>query len=199
MIKHYITLSFAVLVFSFVSCDKTMEFIEQPAELLKQPEHKTITISDSADDNYPNWGVELELIKGLYNWYFSPKSYPPQIKDINNKIVLVSLLRDDLLTLIMDGGLQKSDFLNSKSIYTIGRVTNNKINLKLYTNGVDYWTGTGKYYILFLISENDASKLSDVYYSPMPHDFSTANTHLNNIDFLGPWPFSIDITDTLPF
>jgi hypothetical protein len=187
-----------VLVFSFVSCGKAAEFIEQPAELLKQPEHKTITISDSTDGIIPTWGNQ-DYLKALYNLFFSPMSYPPQINDINDKIVIVSLLRDNLFELIWNNKLKKSDFLNSKSIYSIGRVTNNKIHLKLYTNAVDYWTNTGSYHILFLISEEDASMISDVYFTPYSHNFSTANTSLNNTDFLGPVPVNIDMTDALPF
>jgi hypothetical protein len=173
MMKRYIyILSFVVLVFSFVSCSKAAELFDQSMEFLAQPEHKNIIISDSNAE------------------------WPVQIKDINNKIILLSLLGskpDDLTT------LKKSDLLNSNSIYTIGKVSKNRIVLKLYNKTVEYWTGKGSYYVVFLTSDAQDANKSMGYISTAAHSFNATNTYLNNGDFAGPVELNININGALPF
>jgi hypothetical protein len=173
MMKRYIyILSFVVLFFSFVSCNKAAELFEQSMEFLEQPAHKTIIISDSKAD------------------------WPVQIKDINNKVILLSLLSsipEDPAT------LKKSDLLNSNSIYTIGKVSKNRIVLKLYNKTVEYWTGKGSYYVVFLASDAQDLNKSMGYVSTEAHSFNATNTYLNNGDFGGPLELNIDIRSSLPF
>jgi hypothetical protein len=141
-------------------------------EFLEQPEHKNIIISDSKAE----WQV--------------------QIKDINNKVILLSLLDsipEDPTT------LKKSDLLNSNSIYTIGKVAKNRIMLKLYSRGVEYWTGKGSYYVIFLVSDEQDANKSTGYVSAGSYSFNATNTYLNNGNFSSPGTLNINIKGSLPF
>jgi hypothetical protein len=163
MLRRYIyVLCLAVLIFSLVSCDEVMDFLEQPP-------HKTIIISDS------------------------DTSYPAQIKDINNKVILLALT--DIRP--VPQSIEVSKLMNS--VYTIGKVSNNKINLKLYSNAIDYWKGGGDYWILFLLPDGRAEHISLVYISKQPHNFYAENTYLNNIDFMPPVDIDFDTSGILPF
>jgi hypothetical protein len=138
-------------------------------DFLEQPTHKTIIISDSDSD------------------------YPAQIKDINNKTILLALttIRPVPQTIKM------SELMSS--VYTIGKVTRNKINLKLYSNGIDYWTGDGSFWVIFVLPDERAEHISWAYASKQPHSFYAENTYLNNIDFMPPVDINIDTSGMLPF
>jgi hypothetical protein len=173
MTKGYIyILSFTVLAFSFVSCNKAAELFEQPMEFLEQPAHKNIIISDSNAEG------------------------SVQIKNINNKVILLSLLGSMPEN---PATLKKSDLLNSNSIYTIGKVSKNRIVLKLYNRSVEYWTGRGSYYVVFLTSDEQDANKSTGYVSTGAHSFNASNTYLNNGDFLPLGTLDINITSSLPF
>jgi hypothetical protein len=142
---------------------------EAAESFFEQPPHKTIVVTDS------------------------DAAYPARISDINNKTILLALSSGkpdpnniDINTL-MD------------SVYTIGRVTRNKINLKLYSGAADYWTGSGYYWILFVLPDGRAEHISLGYISKQPHNFYAENTYLNNIDFMPPIDLNLDISSVLPF
>ncbi|MDR2097049.1 MAG: hypothetical protein LBP37_00845 [Spirochaetaceae bacterium] len=138
-------------------------------EFIEQPPYKTITVSDSD----PAW--------------------PARISDINNKVILLMLSSQEPKV------SEINDTLFKTSVYTIGKVTRNKISLKLYHNKIEYWTGNGNYWVVFVLPDGRAEHISWMYVSRQPHDFYDENTYLTNIDFMPAVNINIDTTDMLPF
>jgi hypothetical protein len=120
-------------------------------------------------------------------------SYATKIRDINSKVIFLALveLRPSFTNINM------SDLMNS--IYSIGRIKNNKIELKLYSGSAAYWTGTGNYWILFILPDGRAEHISHIYLSKEPHDFYDEDTYLINTDFMPPVAIDLDISGVLPF
>ncbi|MDR2658609.1 MAG: hypothetical protein LBC27_01280 [Spirochaetaceae bacterium] len=156
-------------VLSFFALIISLVSCDDLEEFFEQPAHKTIIISDSDPD------------------------YAARISEINNKTILLALTTVRPVPQSID----MSELLNS--VYTIGKVTRNKINLKLYSNGVDYWTGNGSYWIIFVLPDGRADYISWAYISKQPHNFYAENTYLNNIDFMPPVFVDMDTSGILPF
>ncbi|MDR0409159.1 MAG: hypothetical protein LBH18_02000 [Spirochaetaceae bacterium] len=142
---------------------------EAAMDFLEQPPHKTIIVSDSDPD------------------------YPARIKDINNKTILLALTT--IRPVPQD--INMEELLNS--VYTIGKVTRNKISLKLYHGGIDYWRDGGDYWVVFVLPDGRAEHISWAYVSKQPHNFYAENTYLNNIDFMPPIDINLDTSGYLPF
>jgi len=78
-------------------------------------------------------------------------------------------------------------------------VQNNTIKLKIFSGALKYWTGTGSYWVFFVIPEGET--ITHLYMSKEGHYFSTKTTYLVNTDFQPPILLDppIDISGTLPF
>jgi hypothetical protein len=142
---------------------------EKIKEFFERPPYKTITVSDSD----PAW--------------------PARISDINNKVILLALSPKKPKESEINATLFKT------SVYTIGKVTGNKIRLKLYHNEIEYWTGNGNYWVVFVLPDGRVEHISWMYISKQPHNFYAENTYLTNIDFMPAVNINIDTTDMLPF
>jgi hypothetical protein len=141
---------------------------QQISDFLEQPANKTILITDS------------------------DPSDPTSIRRINGKDVFLALLesKPDL------SAINASALI--KSVYSIGKVTGNKIDLRLHHEGVDYWSGSGDYWVIFAQLEND-NRISRAYASKNRKNFHSQRTYLTNTDFMAPVDVDIDINGVLPF
>jgi hypothetical protein len=136
---------------------------------LEQPVNKTIVITDSD----PTWGA--------------------QIRNINDKTVFLALLESE--PTINDINISTL----MKFVYSIGKVTNNKIDFRLYINGVDYWRGNGDYWVVFVLPNERVSHISWVYASKGFQNFDEQRVYMTNTDFMPPVDANLDISGVLPF
>jgi len=67
--------------------------------------------------------------------------------------------------------------------YSITRVRDSIIDTKL-TSKLDYWDGTGAYWIVFLVPDNKMSKITAGYISKEAHDVSQKVIYASNDDFM---------------
>jgi hypothetical protein len=151
------------------SCNEVTAVLD---EEFQQPSHKTIKIRD-IDENWP-----------------------AQISDIAG--------RDVLLTLTASAPAMGNFTLGyveslTKFAFALGPVKGNAINLKLYSGTADYWTGSGNYWIVFVLPDKSLSTISHVYLSKVPHNIYAENTQLYNIDFMPPFEVTLDISGIMLF
>jgi hypothetical protein len=124
--------------------------------------------------------------------------WPAQISDINGQDVILALtvsppnLSPDQFTLKYVESLMKS-------IFALGPVKGNAINLKLYYGTANYWTGSGDYYILFILPDKALNTITWVYLAKEKHLVYEAATQLYNTDFLPPYKLNLDISGVMPF
>ena len=144
------------------SCEAVEDFVEQP-------EHKTITISDSD----PDWTA--------------------RISDINDKTIILALMP------LRPTAADITPRLFRNFVYAMGKVTRNKIHLKLYKNRIEYWTGTGSYWVVFVLPDENATHISLMYVSKQAYGFYTDDTYLTNIDFMPPVDIDLETKYILPF
>jgi hypothetical protein len=140
------------------------------AEFLNQPGHKGVVVTDS------------------------DLTWQARIREINGKTIFLVLVKNK--PAIDTINLQS---LMKTSIYSIDKVISNKIDFKLYTGELDYWTGSGEYYVLFVVPDKRAENVSQIYLSKQRHDFYAETTRMTNIDFMPPVDMNIDISGILPF
>jgi hypothetical protein len=141
---------------------------QQAANFLEQPVNKTIVITDSD----PAWLASIKKINGK-DVFLALFESQPDVNAINASAMI-------------------------KSVYSIGKVTGNKIDLKLHYDGLDYWRGTGDYWVMFALME-PGNRVSWVYSSKGMQNFSTQRTYLTNTDFMAPVNVDADINGVLPF
>jgi hypothetical protein len=141
---------------------------QQASDFLGQSANKTIVITDS------------------------DPSDPTSIRRINGKDVFLALLesKPDV------SAINASALI--KSVYSIGKVTGNKIDLRLHYDGVDYWRGYGDYWVIFALLES-GNRISWAYASKSMKNFYAQRTYLTNTDFMAPVDVDIDINGVLPF
>jgi hypothetical protein len=156
-------------VFGLVLLTLFLGSCEDIEEFIEQRPYKTITISDSD----PEWTAH--------------------ISDVNNKTILLALTPKKPKESDMNSELFKT------SIYAIGKVTNNKIHLRLYHNEAKYWTGNGNYWVVFVLPDGRAEHISWMYISKQMHNFYAEDTYLTNIDFMPPVDIDYDTKDMMPF
>lgn len=162
MVMVYRIFGLALLTIFLGSCEAVKDFVEQP-------EHKTITISDSD----PEWTA--------------------RISEINNKTIILAL------TPQQPTGADISPMLFRTFVYAMGKVTGNKIYLKLYENEITYWTGSGNYWVVFFLPDESGRHISLMYVSKQAYDFYAENTYLTNEDFMPPVDIDLDTAYILPF
>jgi hypothetical protein len=139
------------------------------SDFLMQPVNKTIVITDSD----PKWDT--------------------RISDINGKMIFLALLesKPDVNAVNISALM--------KSVYCIGEVTGNKIDLRLYIDGIDYWRGNGDYWVLFALPNEPFDHISLVYASKAAQNFDEQRTYMTNTDFMQPVDADLDIVGVLPF
>jgi hypothetical protein len=140
------------------------------SEFLKQPPHKSIIITDSD----PNWTA--------------------RIKEINNTSIFLALIKNK-----PDINNLNASSLIKNSVYSIDDVRNNRINFKLYTGELNYWTGNGEYWVVFVVPDKRLEHISYVYASKQRHNFYAEETRLTNVDFMPAVKTNIDLGGLLPF
>ena len=162
-------LCLAVTIFFLGSCKEMAEVFE---EQFSQPPHKTIRIRDS------------------------DKTWFAQISDINGQDVLLALTKVQ-----PDPSSFTKSYIEDlmQSVYALGPVKGNAINLKLYSGALDYWTGSGDYYILFVLPDKSLSTITWAYLSKEMHSIYATSTQLYNTDFLPPYKLNLDISGMMPF
>jgi hypothetical protein len=143
-------------------------------EQFKQPPHRTITIKDI------------------------DQTWPARISDINGQDVLLALVtqQPSLQPNAFDASYVESLM---KSIYALGPVRDNMTRLKLYSSTANYWTGSGSYWILFVLPDKALTTITWVYLSKGPHSIYAEDTQLYNIDFMPPVNLNLDISGIVPF
>jgi hypothetical protein len=146
---------------------------EMLEERFPQPQHKTIRIRDNST------------------------TLPAQIHSINGQ--------DVLLALTTSRNSDPTKFTKAyfeslmRSVYALGPVKGNAINLKLYSGTGDYWTGSGDYWILFVLPDKALSTITWVYLSKERHNIYAESTQLYNTDFMPPYELDLDISGVMPF
>ncbi|GMO22696.1 MAG: hypothetical protein LBG79_01495 [Spirochaetaceae bacterium] len=117
-------------------------------------------------------------------------NYQVQIKDIEGKYIIVVLIEGtpNLNSLTAD------DIINSP--YSIGRVKTGIINVRL-SKILDYWDGSGSYWIAFLLPTDNGRKVTLGYLSKGMTFFDQSITFVSNDDFDPPLPLNIDIGNML--
>jgi hypothetical protein len=158
----------------FVSC---YEIVDEIAGMLEeqfpQPPHKTIKIKDSS---------------GSENW-------PVHISEIAGQDVLLALTDKQPNPSNLD-----VESIMTSQVYALGEVRKDgTINLKLFHNVGDYWTGSGNYWIFFVLPDKSLSTITWLYMSKGSHNIYAENTQLYNTDFVGPIVLDIDISGVVPF
>jgi hypothetical protein len=151
------------------SCDAVSEVLE---EQFPQPPHKTIKIRDSS--NSKNWPVkidELAQMKGQDVLLALTKIQPDPKKFADTSYV------ESLIT----------------SVYALNNIGMIRSGLKLYSGTLNYWTGSGDYWVIFVLPDKSLSKISSLYLSKGKHHIYAENTQLYNIDFLGPIELDLEI------
>jgi hypothetical protein len=141
---------------------------QQMNDFLEQPANKTIVITDSDSE-----------------WLAS-------IRNINGKDVFLALFESQPNVNLINVSAM------IKSVYSIGNVAGNRIDLKLHYDGLDYWRGNGDYWVVFALLE-PGNRISGVYSSIQSKSFSAERTYMTNTDFIGPVPVNININGVLPF
>ncbi|MDR2521116.1 MAG: hypothetical protein LBC72_00985 [Spirochaetaceae bacterium] len=116
-----------------------------------------------------------------------------------NDFMLLALLRD--VGSDWAQNLQLADL--TQTAFTIGRIENKKFERKLVNFNLDYWTGSGSYWIAFVMADGQMKYINLGYLSKQPVHISAKNpiTYLTNLDFAGNVEMKIDISDlpTTPF
>jgi hypothetical protein len=166
-------LCFAVFIIFLGSCNDATEALGKMVDKqFEKPPHKTIKIKDV--DN----------------------TWPAKISDINGQDVLLALTSSE-----PDPTQFTAAYVESlmRSVFALGPVKDNTINLKLYSGTLDYWTGSGDYWILFVLPNKSLSKITSVYLSNGSYRIYSENTLLYNTDFMPPYQLNLDLSGVLPF
>jgi hypothetical protein len=139
------------------------------ASFLKQPANKTIVITDS------------------------DLTWSARIRDINDKTIFLALFDSapDINAMNISALM--------KSVYSIGKVIDNKIDFRLYTDGVDYWRESGDYWVVLVLPNERVSYISLVYASRGRQNFNAQRVYMTNTDFMPPVNANLDISGVLPF
>lgn len=139
------------------------------SELITKHPHKDIVISDTDMD------------------YRSVR-----IKDIEGEYVIVVLIEGTPNL----AGMGVQDITNSP--YSIGKVEKGIINVRL-SELVDYWDGSGSYWVAFFIPNGSATKISWGYCSKEAISLFQPVTYMSNKDFMPRIALNIDISGLLDF
>jgi hypothetical protein len=151
------------------SCDAVSEVLE---EQFPQPPHKTIKIRDSS--NSENWPVNIRELS--------------KMKD------------QDVLLALTPNQPDPKEFINASyveklitSVYALNRISRISSGLPLHSGTLDYWTGSGNYWVIFVLPDRSLSKISSLYLSKGRHHIYADTTQLYNVDFLGPIELNLEI------
>ena len=122
------------------------------------------------------------------------------LSDIDpNQFIILALLRE--VGSDWAANLQLADLTGTA--FSIGRVENKKFERKLVNINLDYWVGSGSYWIAFVMADGQMKYVNLGYLSKQPVHISSKNpiTYLTNLDFAGNVEMKIDISDlpTTPF
>jgi hypothetical protein len=139
------------------------------ADFLEQPENKSIVITDS----------DLK--------------WPTLMQELNGKPIFLGLR--DSMPVVND--LSTSEMM--EYIYSIGEVTRNKIDFRLYIEKTEYWAGYGDYWVVLALMNRSATHISQVYISKGMFQFYSERTYLTNADFSAPIYVDIEVDGILPF
>jgi hypothetical protein len=80
-----------------------------------------------------------------------------------------------------------------KMPFSIGKIQNGVINVRL-SEQLDWWTGTGNYWILFLLVDQRGEKAYSGYISKEPHYINEKTTRIYNKDFMLPVTLNLDLS-----
>jgi hypothetical protein len=86
------------------------------------------------------------------------------------------------------------EFLKRTEVCALNRVN----NLKLFENVVNYWTGSGTYWIFFVLPDKSLSRITWLYRSKGQHLIDAETTLLYNTDFEHPMKLDLDISGMIP-
>jgi hypothetical protein len=85
-----------------------------------------------------------------------------------------------------------------KSNVTIGKRSRaGFLDLPIYEGFLDYWTGSGSYWVVFVQLNSNATFASRIVISKEKMDFYDRTTYLRNVDFMLPLELDLDIGDIL--
>jgi hypothetical protein len=143
-------------------------------EQFPQPLYKVIKIRDNSD----TWPAQISSINGQDVLLALTSKQPDSDPSIFTKTYFESLMR---------------------SVYALGPVKGNAINLRLYSGTGDYWTGSGSYWILFVLPDKALNTITWVYLSKEMHGIYAETTQLYNTDFMPPYQLNLDISGVMPF
>ncbi|MDR0409173.1 MAG: hypothetical protein LBH18_02075 [Spirochaetaceae bacterium] len=142
---------------------------KEAADFLEQPENKSIVITDS------------------------DSTWPTLMRELDGKPVFLGLL-DGMPDV---NALSTSDMM--EFIYSIGEITSNKIDFRLYIEKTKYWTGYGDYWVILAVMNRPATRILQVYISKRRFHFYLEQTYVTNADFTAPIYVDIEVDSVLPF
>ncbi|MDR2509691.1 MAG: hypothetical protein LBC77_03490 [Spirochaetaceae bacterium] len=116
----------------------------------------------------------------------------PQIKSLEGDYIILALFETvpDLTQ------ITGSDLISMP--YSIGRVDNGKINVRMST-GVDYWSGSGNFWVAFFVPDGRAERISWAYLSTSEIEIKNETTYLYNNDFMPGSLINLDLSGFFPF
>jgi hypothetical protein len=82
--------------------------------------------------------------------------------------------------------------------FAISKIQNNTLDVRL-SEQLDWWDGTGNYWVLFVVTDAPGTKVTVGYLSKEPRCIDKKTTYLFNKDFMLPAILDIDLTGVLPF
>ena len=120
--------------------------------------------------------------------------YEMRLNEINkNLFIIIALLKE--VTTDWASTLSQDDL--TETAFSVNQIENGYFETKFVKASLDYWVGSGSYWVAFVMADSRMTKIELGYLSKEKIYFAENANHieLTNLDFMGSVEMEIDIKD----